>query len=399
MSSVITADFLIIGGGIVGLTIARQCKAKNHRATVIVIEKEKKCGLHASGRNSGVLHAGFYYTTDSLKAKFTRLGNQLLTEYCEQKKIPLHRCGKLVVAQNENDLVGMSELLKRGNQNGVLLYEITAEEAKAIEPRVITHQKALFSPTTSSVNPESVMLAIQQDAEAEGIQFHCDVAYLKKKSGNRIVTTMGEYEAGHVINAAGLYADKIAQDFHFSENYRILPFKGIYLYSNEPLFSMNTHIYPVPDLKNPFLGVHFTVTAEGKTKIGPTAIPAFWREQYHFLNRFKLTECAEILMREIGLLFYSQFNFKKLAIEEIKKYYKPHLVKLASHLAKDIKKENFLHFGKAGIRAQLINIKEKKLEMDFIIEGDQHSTHILNAVSPGFTSSIPFSEYVYHFIR
>jgi L-2-hydroxyglutarate oxidase len=390
----ITCDFLVIGGGIIGINLARFLKKTFTDAKIILIEKENECGWHASGRNSGVLHAGFYYTPDSLKAKFTRVGNQLLTAYCQEKKIPLNMCGKLVVAKDEHDLPGLEELLKRGQKNGVTLQSITANEARQIEPRVMTYEKALFSPTTSSVNPKQVLQAMQQDALNEGIEIHCGVAYLKNKLNNRIITTAGPYQAGFVVNASGLYADQIAKDFHFAKNYRVLPFKGLYLYSDEKPFAIRTHIYPVPDLKNPFLGVHFTVAADGKIKIGPTAIPAFWREQYGMMERFKLNEFADILFRQMGLFFFSQFDFKKLAFEEIKKYSKSHLVQLASVLASGVKKEHYTTFGKPGIRAQLLNIKEKKLEMDFILEGDNKSMHVLNAVSPGFTSALPFSEYV-----
>src|SRR3990167_1712987 len=273
-----TCDFLIIGGGIIGLNLARYLKKSYRDAKVILIEKEKECGLHASGRNSGVLHAGFYYTRDSLKAKFTRLGNQELTTYCDDKKIKIHRCGKLVVTQDDNDLIVLSELLKRGQDNDVPLHELTEDDAKKIEPRVLTYQKALFSPTTSSVDPNQVIHSLKQDAMHEGIEIHLDVQYCYKKN-NQIFTNQGLYEAGYIVNSAGLYADKIARDFNYAKHYRILPFKGLYLYSNEKPFSLKTHIYPVPNLKNPFLGVHFTVTVDGKIKIGPTAIPAYWREQ------------------------------------------------------------------------------------------------------------------------
>jgi len=391
---VATCDFLIIGAGIVGLNVARCLKRIFREASVIVIEKESECGFHASGRNSGVLHAGFYYTPDSLKAKFTRLGNQLLTEYCDEKKIPINKCGKLVVAKNEDDLAGLDILLKRGRENGVVLQEITEQEASEIEPRVRTHQRALFSPSTASVDPNQVLNAMKHDALREGIKIHCNAQYLKKIRNGMIVTTAGNYQPGYIINAAGLYADQIAKDFNFSQHYCVLPFKGIYLYSNEPKHSFKTNIYPVPDLKNPFLGVHFTITVGGQIKIGPTAIPAFWREQYNLLERFKFSEFTEILKKQLGLFFYSKFDFKKLALEEMKKYSRHYMVQLASVLAKDVKKENYTQFGKPGIRAQLLNVKEKKLEMDFILEGDKQSMHILNAVSPGFTSSLPFSQYV-----
>ena len=156
-----TPDFLIVGGGIIGISIARELKKRHADCTIAVIEKEQSCALHASGRNSGVLHAGFYYTADSLKARFTRDGNRELTQYCEEREIPINKCGKLVVAQNERDHTLMDELLERGRRNGVELDSITAQEAREIEPRAKTQDRAIFSPTTSSVNPLNVMQSLE----------------------------------------------------------------------------------------------------------------------------------------------------------------------------------------------------------------------------------------------
>ena len=394
----ITTDFLIIGGGVVGISIARELKRKHPGASVTLIEKEPKAGLHGSGRNSGVIHAGFYYSADSLKAKLTRAGNIALTGYCETKGIPLNRCGKLVVAKDAADLPQLDELLRRGAANGVPLESLSEEQARAIEPRVKTHERAIFSPTTSTADPQLVISAMEADALAEGIMIFHETPYLGRK-GSAILTARGAFEAGHVTNAAGLYADRVARDFGFSERYRILPFKGLYLYSNEPAGSFRTNIYPVPDLRNPFLGVHFTIKADGHAKIGPTAIPAFWREQYRGLDNFSFGEFVEVLFREAGLMLSANFDFRKLAIEELQKYSQPHLVSLAAKLAHGVQVSDYTRWGKPGIRAQLIDIKSRKLEMDFVIEGDAKSTHVLNAVSPGWTCSIPFAGYVVDLIE
>lgn len=391
-------DFLVIGAGIIGLSIAREIKARFPQEAVTVLDKEAVLGMHASGRNSGVIHAGFYYSADSLKAKLTRAGNVALTEYCDSKKIPVNRCGKLVVARDENDLAQLDELLRRGVANRVPLQSVTSEEARKIEPRVVTFQRAIFSPTTSSANPKQVLAAMAKDAIEEGIRIVPNAGYLRRTKVG-IETPQGRFTAGHVVNAAGLYADKVALDFGFSERYRILPFKGLYLYSNEPAGALRTNIYPVPDLRNPFLGVHFTVREDGKVKIGPTAIPAFWREQYRRFDNFKLGEFVEVLFREAGLMLSSSFDFKKLAIEEIQKYSRPRLVALASRLARGVRLEDYTRWGEPGIRAQLLDIKSRKLEMDFVIEGDKDSTHLLNAVSPGWTCSIPFAHHVVDAIR
>lgn len=391
-------DFLVIGGGVIGLSIARNLRKEFVDSSVTLIEKESSCGIHASGRNSGVLHAGFYYSPDSLKARFTRLGNEQMTAYCQQRGIRINRCGKLVVAKDETDLPGLHELVRRGKRNGIRLEELSEEDAKRIEPRVKTYQRALFSPTTSTVDPHQVMRAMVDDAKAEGVQIRNGEEFVKKENRS-IHTTSSHYEAGFVVNAAGLYADRIARQFGFSERYRILPFKGLYLYSEEPAGSIRTNIYPVPNLQNPFLGVHFTVTTDGKAKIGPTAIPALWLEHYDGLRNFRVRECAEILLRGLGLMANGRLNFARLAIQEIRKYSRVRMVELASALATGVRAEQFLRWGEAGIRAQLLDVTTHTLEMDFVLEGDRRSMHVLNAVSPGFTCSLPFSQHVCEQIR
>ncbi len=391
-------DFLVIGGGVIGINVARGIKRIYPDSTVSLIEKEASFGEHASGRNSGVLHAGFYYTPDSLKARFTRQGNEQLTAYCAEKRIALNRCGKLVVAKDESELAGLDELVRRGRANGIKLEVLDEGSAKSIEPRVKTFQRAIFSPTTSTVDPASVMKVMVADAKSEGIQLQPGVAYVRRDKRS-VHTSAGKVTAGYVVNAAGLYADRIARQFGFSDRYRILPFKGLYLYSNEPAGSFKTNIYPVPDLKNPFLGVHFTITADGKAKIGPTAIPALWREHYRGLGRFKAGECAEIIMRSLGLMVNANFNFSELALQEARKYFRSRMVALAGALATGVRREHFRQWGRPGIRAQLLDVTTHKLEMDFVLEGDDRSMHVLNAVSPAFTCALPFSEFVCEQIR
>ncbi len=388
-----TTDFLVIGAGVIGLNVARDLNRRFKDSSVTLIDKETTFGLHASGRNSGVLHAGFYYTPDSLKARLTKTGNRELTVYCESKRLSINRCGKLVVARDSQDLVSMGELLARGRANGIALEEITADQALQIEPRVKTYERALFSPTTSTVDPNRVLASMFEDAKNEGVILKFDVAY-RHRLKTSVVTSAGNYDAGYVVNAAGLYADVVARDFGFSQRYRILPFKGLYLYSDEPEGAFNTNIYPVPNLQNPFLGVHLTVDVYGRSKIGPTAIPAFWREQYGGFSNFSGSELADLIARQISLFGGAGFDFKRLALQEIKKYSRSHLVKLATNLVNGLDSEKFRRWGRSGIRAQLVDIQQKKLEMDFVVEGNKNSMHILNAVSPGFTCAIPFSEYV-----
>jgi len=388
-------DFLIIGGGIIGVNMAILARKRYPDRKVLLIEKEPDTGIHASGRNSGVLHAGFYYTSDSLKAKFTRDGNKALTEYCLEKGLSINRCGKLVVAKNEGELSTLQTLLERGQKNGVELYEITAKEASEIEPRIKTYQKALNSPNTSSIDPREVLASLVKDATSLGIDILTETMYLGK-SANGIKTNNGEIEAGYIINSAGLYADKIAKDFGFSQDHTIIPFKGLYLISSEPKGAIKTNIYPVPDLNNPFLGVHFTITVTGKIKLGPTAIPAFWREHYKGLSNFKLGEFVDIASREMGFFVRNEFGFRSLALQEILKYQKSYMVKLAQEMSTGVEVSQYRQRGPAGIRAQLFNTKSRKLEMDFYYEGDNRSFHVLNSVSPAFTCAFPFTEFLFN---
>jgi L-2-hydroxyglutarate oxidase LhgO len=390
---IVTSDFLVIGGGIIGICVAAELKRRHPDCSVALIEKESACGQHASGRNSGVLHAGFYYTADSLKAKFTRQGNAELTEFCRDRGLPLNACGKLVVAQSEDELRQLDELLRRGRANGVALEEVDERAARDVEPRAITLGRALYSPTTSSVDPTAVLAAMEQDARRLGVGIHCGAGFVGQ-TDNVVQTSAGAFRAGYVVNAAGLYADAVARHFGFSRDYRVLPFKGLYLYSNEPAGALRTNVYPVPDLRNPFLGVHFTITVDGHAKIGPTAIPAFWREQYDGRKRFRASELGEIVLRQLGLLFSARFGFVRLAVEELRKYSRSRMVELAGKMVRGVKPAQYRQWGKPGIRAQLLNIRTRQLEMDFLFEGDNRSFHILNAVSPGFTCCLPFSRFV-----
>jgi L-2-hydroxyglutarate oxidase len=377
-----TCDFLVIGGGVIGLSIARELRRRHPAAKIIVLDKEPRVDAHASGRNSGVLHAGFYYSPDSLKARLTRIGNERMTAYCLERTLPIRRCGKLVVAHDETELPRLHELHRRGVANGVDLRVITDDDARDIEPRARTHQQALWSPATSSVDPHAVMASLLADARAESIDVRLSTRWRK-----------GAMDAGFVVNAAGLYADRIARDFGFAEHYRILPFKGLYLYSNEPAGAFRTHVYPVPDPRFPFLGVHFTVTVDGKTKIGPTAVPAFWREQYGTIENFRAGEFADVVMREASLLLRDR-DFRALAFEEIRKYSRRRIVRLAARLAMGVTLSQYTPWGRPVIRAQLVDTRTGKLESDFVIERDDRSLHVLNAVSPGFTCAFSFAEYV-----
>lgn len=388
-----TCDFLVIGGGVVGLTVSVQLRRKWPEATVVIIEKERECGLHASGRNSGVLHAGFYYSADSLKARFTRDGNAALRDFCLEKGLRINECGKLVVARDERELDALDELARRGEANGVAVAMVSDADAKRIEPRVKTFRRAIWSPTTATADPREVIGALVREAEHSGVRVMTSTAFLSAR-GREVRTTAGTLQAGYVVNCAGLHADRIAHSFGFGTHYRIAPFKGLYLYSSEPPGAFRTNIYPVPDLRNPFLGVHFTVTVDGRTKIGPTAIPCLGREQYGWVRGLRARDGIESVRTMLSLMLRAGFDFRALAWQEVRKYWRPHMVRQAAKLAEGVHVSQYRTWGRPGIRAQLVDLRSRKLVMDFCLEGDDRSMHVLNAVSPAWTCAIPFAAHV-----
>jgi L-2-hydroxyglutarate oxidase LhgO len=388
------ADFLVVGGGVVGLTIATELRRRHRGSRVVLLEKEPECGAHASGRNSGVLHAGFYYAEDSLKARFTRQGNRDLTAYCEERKLPIRRCGKLVVAQDATAERSLDLLLRRAHAYGVDLQEVSAAQARSIEPRVRTAGRALFSPTTSSVDPRAVVEALRRDAADAGVELHLGTAYVGRGRGAEVLTTAGRVGAAHLVNAAGVHADRVARQHGFSRDHAILPFRGAYLLGDEAPGWLRTHVYPVPDMRYPFLGVHFTLTVDGRVKIGPTAAPAAWREQYGGFDGFDARDLVEVVPRQISLALRAGFDFRALAIEELRKRSRAHVVGRAALLVDGMDAKRWRSWGRPGIRAQLVHLPTRRLENDFVLEGDATSTHVLNAVSPAFTCCLPFARHV-----
>lgn len=374
-------DYLIIGSGIIGMTIAYELLEKNSNTKIAIIDKEEDVAKHASGRNSGVLHAGFYYSADSLKAKFTVDGNKLMKQFCKDNDIFVNETKKIVVAVNEDELKGIYELQKRAEINGVETYIINEDEVYKIDPNIKTYKKALYSPNTASVDPIQVCFKLKEVLIDKGVKFYFNTNF---KECNI------EYE--YLTNASGAYADKIAKQFGLAKDYTMLPFKGIYLKYLENKTDIKTNIYPVPNLNNPFLGVHYTITVDGSIKIGPTAIPAFWRENYSGFDNFNLLEMGEILYYEAKLFILNSFNFRSLALSEIKNYSKSIFIQKAKNMVKKIG-NNFKPIP-AGIRAQLLNTKTNELIQDFVVEHGKNSTHILNAVSPAFTCSFAFAKYV-----
>ncbi len=392
-----TTDFLVIGAGIVGLTMALELKNRNPAQSVTVLEKEPMPGLHTSGRNSGVMHSGIYYPPDSLKAKVCTRGAIEMAEYCESRKLPLKKIGKILVPTKSEDIHQLDLLLARGKANRVVVEMLDEKNLKKLEPEVRSaNGKALFVEQTSVIDSKIVMSSLVKEVREKGIIILCDGVLSDIDASKRTVKwNKSTINYGHVVNAAGLHADKIAHQFGSGLRYTLLPFKGLY-WKLDPLskIKINHLIYPVPDLGVPFLGVHTTTNTEGVTYLGPTAVPAFGRENY---NGIKGVSFGEFL--RISALLTTQFTtgkdgFRKLAYQEGRRYFKPWFVEAAQALLPKLRSEHLLPCEKVGIRAQMLDKQTGHLVHDFLVESGVSSTHILNAISPAFTSAFPFARYI-----
>lgn len=247
-------DYLIIGAGIIGLTIAYYLQKKFPHKSILLIDKEKEIAQHASGRNSGVLHAGLYYATDSLRAKYCRLGATKIKEYCKEKDIFLNQCGKVIVATNEPQCEDLKQLYQRAITNGVNVQWIDEQQLKEIEPAAKTIQYAIYSPETASFHALAICQHLKEDLENAGAKFQLNTRFIAKESDHCVHTSNGFIEYGALINCAGAYADKIARCYGLGESYTLIPFKGKFLYVDNMARNSIKHIYPLPDKKLKLLG-------------------------------------------------------------------------------------------------------------------------------------------------
>ena len=394
VSSSARADLVVIGGGVVGLALADAWLARHPGDSVAVYDKENQLAAHASGRNSGVLHAGFYYAPDSLKARLTRDGNRMLKEFCHERGVAIRETGKVVVTTSEEQLPALMTLLERGQANGVELELINESGLAELEPLARTVGHALWSPNTAVASPPGVVEALAARVRERGGRVVLGNEVTGAGPGWVMSVLEGRVAAGHVINAAGLYADTVAHWFGFGRDYRMLPFKGLYWYGNWEPGRLQRHVYPVPDPRNPFLGVHLTVTVDGRAKIGPTAIPALWREDYGGTSGLRSNELWDVVRSYPRFLTSKHHDVPGLLRAELPKYSRSYLVKQAAALVPSVRTADFTERGKPGVRAQLLHVPSGKLEMDFVVEGDERSTHMLNAVSPAWTSSLAVADYV-----
>lgn len=394
MSCKVEFDIMVIGAGVVGLSIAKALLEKDPSLRLIIADKENSVGMHASGRNSGVIHAGFYYSPDSLKAKFCVDGNQVLRQFCLQNNIPIRPIGKIVIAKNERELRQLEFLFERGLENEVKLELLPASELSKYEPLARTFESFIWSPNTAVSDPRRVLTALSNSVKDLGGQIVLGNEVSIDPGTHRVSIDDNLVHTRHVINTAGSQADRIAHSFGFGNNLSMIPFMGVYRAVDHSVLPLSTLVYPVPNPANPFLGVHLTLTADGRVKIGPTAIPLLNREQYGLTEGWNVKDMKSSLSGLLAMLRGDVHNLPKLAVTEFPKLFLERLVHDASLLvpaARDVKGWKKMS---PGIRSQLVDLGTGKLVDDFVVEGDENSTHVLNAVSPGWTASIPFGRHV-----
>lgn len=395
MAGNLKADFVIVGAGIVGLTLAREL-ARRKLGKVLVVEKEPEVGRHASGRNSGVVHAGIYYPGESLKAKFCVEGARRLLEYVDAHKLPILKCGKVIVATKPENTKTLGTLLERARTNGVEAKKISLEELREFEPEARSHEFAIWSPKTAVIDSKAVLKRLSEELEELGVevQFGHQVTGISPEA-KQVRTSKGTIDYGFLYNTAGVYADRIAKFFDVGTKYRILPFKGLYWKATESFTSkIRSLIYPAPDINMPFLGVHITRTVDGKVLFGPTAIPAFGRENYSLMGGLDLLETPVIGWHLTRMLVKNPGNFRNYVREEMSRYRPRNFFEEAKSLVHHLQPGDIGEFYKVGIRAQLMDVSQGRLEMDFVIEKGAHSLHVLNAISPAFTSAFAFAPYL-----
>jgi len=394
MASSIESDVLIIGAGVIGLSIGIALLESKPNLKVIIVEKENSIAKHASGRNSGVLHAGFYYSPDSLKAKFCRQGNFEFKNLARENNVQLREVGKIVVSKNEFEDEKLTQLLARGIENGVDLEILNKKELSKLEPLADTFERFLWSPTTAVVDAKAINQVLLHKFLKLGGNLYLEQEIKLRISEEEIVDASGKYRAKHFINAAGAYADKISRSVGVGLDYAMLPFLGIYRSTEEKDLPLQRLVYPVPHPINPFLGVHFTLTIDNKIKIGPTAIPITGREQYSPREGWSISDTAQSLKAIYSLISGKSHKFGEILLAEWPNLMQSHLIAEASKLVPSAIQTRGWKKKPAGIRAQLVHLSTGRLEQDFVVREKKNSTHILNAVSPGWTSAIPFGRWI-----
>jgi L-2-hydroxyglutarate oxidase len=386
-------DVAIIGGGCVGLSVAKHLAARTD-LDVAVLEKEHHLAAHQSGRNSGVLHPGFNYPPDSKKARFATEGTRRMKTYCDEHDIPCDELGVLVVATNDKEERRLHDLAEQAEANGVE-WEILESQAeiREHEPHAVG-QAALYAPEAASVDSQQYVYTLAREVQKAGVSLYLGHAVSRIRytdAGYRLTTSNSTIDADYLVNAAGLHADTLAKQVGVGEEYQVVPFRGEYYeLTPEKADLCQTMIYPTPDPDLPFLGVHYTRRADGKVIVGPNAVLAFGREAYKN-TQFDLDELKETLTYEGFLKLIASPMMLKVAWEELNKSYRKEKFTEASQKLVPEVREADLHKSYAGIRAQLVT-NDGELVKDPLFIETEDAVHILNAVSPGLTSSLPFGE-------
>jgi len=384
----------ILGGGIIGLALGYKLSLEGIR--VSVFEKENQLGLHQSGRNSGVLHCGLYYQPGSLKAKLSVNGIREMIGFCEKHDILHDVCGKVVVATTDNEVQALDQLAARGNKNGLVgLRYLSAEELKLREP-FVRASKALLVPEEGIVDYKAVMHKMADMILQHHGEIHYNISKLdvKRESQDKIIINCNnnDKEFDQLVSCSGLWSDRnFTKLTHKKSPLKIVPFRGEYLKFKEGYEDRVNHlVYPVPDTKFPFLGVHFTRMIDGSREVGPNAVLALKREGYSktsfsFKDSFESLTYPGLLRFVGNNLLFSMNEFKSSL------FMKDFIAK-AQKMIPDVD-ASMLETGPAGIRAQAIS-KEGQLQMDFNIIREGRQIHVLNAPSPGATASLAIADHI-----
>lgn len=385
----------IVGGGIIGLATAFKFQQRFPKAKVVLFEKESELGKHQSGRNSGVLHCGLYYQPGSLKAKLAVSGIQQMTKFCRDYKINHEICGKVVVSSNSNEDKYLIDLAKRGKLNGLKnLKFLSKDELKLREPFVKAN-KALLVPEEGIVDYKMVMQSMAKSIKENNGEIILSTNINKVTNFNdEVILSDGnkDWNFDLVFSCSGLHSDRNYEKFTKEKRpLRIIPFRGEYLKLIPKAKNLVNHlIYPVPDPKYPFLGVHFTRLSNGDREVGPNAVFAFKREGYSNSD-ISIKDSFDSLTYK-GFLKFALNNFSFSINELGSSFFSSLFLKKARKLIPDIDSGMFVK-GTAGVRAQAVD-DNGKLLMDFNILRKKKQIHILNAPSPGATASLAIADYI-----
>jgi (S)-2-hydroxyglutarate dehydrogenase len=385
------ADVVVIGAGAVGASVALHLQRLGK--STIVVEKEGGPALHQSGRNSGVIHAGYNLKPGSNKARFCIEGSRRLREYCAQKGIPVHVGGILVVARTQPEMQVLAELEKRARGNGVDIAMLDEAGIRSVEPHA-TGIGALQAKEGASFDARAYVHALAGDAIREGAQVLYDQRVLAIDESEReavVRTDKGELRAGAVVNAAGLFADRLAGSL--APDMRVIPFRGYYAELVPHRRGLvRSHVYAAPDLNFPFLGVHLSRRADGRVIVGPGAMLALGREAYSLMS-LKGGKLGATLGWPGFWRMMARPEFRRLVRTEVAKSLSLKAIwKEARLLTPDLRPEDLAR-SYAGNRAQEVS-KDGKLVEDIVVRETPRAVHVLNAVSPGLTCSLPFGEHV-----